>query len=255
MSVLVLLGFFATGLVAGFVDAIAGGGGLIALPILLSAGLPPQVALGTNKFQSSFGSFTASVQYIRSGQVYLKAVVSGIVWTAIGATTGALIVQMIAPGFIQHLIPVMLLAVFSYALVVKEFGVRDNLARMPASVFYAVFGMALGFYDGFFGPGTGSFWTAAFVLLMGFNMTRAAGHTRVLNFTSNFVALVMFVLGGQVIYSIGLCMAAGQAIGARLGARMAIRRGAGFIRPVFLTMVFLTIVRLLYVNYASRLMP
>ncbi|MFH1983751.1 MAG: TSUP family transporter [Pseudomonadota bacterium] len=253
MSLLMLLGLFATGLVAGFVDAIAGGGGLIALPVLLSIGLPPQVALGTNKFQSSFGSFTASIQYIRSGQVRLGDTLTGIVWTAAGAMSGALIVQMISAGFIRHLIPILLLAVFVYALVVRDFGGTDARPRMSSRVFYALFGLMLGFYDGFFGPGTGSFWTAAFVLLLGFNMTKAAGHTRVMNFTSNFVALVMFVLGGQVVYTIGLCMALGQAIGARLGARMAIRRGAGFIRPVFLTMVFLTILRLIYVNYGPLL--
>jgi uncharacterized membrane protein YfcA len=254
MTALMLIGLFATGLVAGFVDAIAGGGGLIALPILLSAGLPPQAALGTNKFQSSFGSFTASFQFVKSGQVRLSETVSGIAWTATSAAVGAVVVQMISPGFIRHLIPVMLLAVFLYAISRKDFGGQDAVARWPSPVFYAVFGLLLGFYDGFFGPGTGSFWTAAFVLLLGFNMTRAAGHTRVMNFTSNFVALVMFILGGHVIYSIGICMAAGQAIGARLGARMAIRRGAGFIRPVFLTMVFLTIVRLIYVNYAPLLL-
>lgn len=254
MSVLVLLGLFATGLVAGFVDAIAGGGGLIALPILFSVGLPPQMALGTNKFQSSFGSFTASFQFIRSGQVRLRETVPGILWTAVGAVSGSVIVQMISPGFIRHLIPVMLLAVFVYALVVRDFGIRDTLQRMPAGVFYAIFGLLLGFYDGFFGPGAGSFWMAGFVLLMGFNMTRAAGHTRVVNFTSNVTALAMFILGGQVVYSIGLCMALGQAIGARLGSRMAIRQGAGFIRPVFLTVVFFTIIRLFYVNYAPFLL-
>lgn len=254
MSALMLAGLFATGLVAGFVDSIAGGGGLIALPMLLSAGLPPQAALGTNKFQSSFGSFTASLQFIQSGQVRLRETVSGILWTAFGAAGGALIVQMISPGFIRHLIPIMLLAVFVYALIVRDFGGQDAPPRWPAGIFYAVFGFLLGFYDGFFGPGTGSFWTAAFVMVLGFNMTRAAGHTRVMNFTSNFVALLMFIAGGQVVYTIGICMAAGQAIGARLGARMAIRRGAGFIRPVFLTMVFLTICRLIWVNDASGLL-
>lgn len=109
--------------------------------------------------------------------------------------------------------------------------------------------MGLGFYDGFFGPGTGSFWTAALLVILGYDMTRAAGATRIMNFTSNAVALFVFVAGYNVLFSAGLCMAVGQILGARLGSGLAIKNGARFIRPLFLTVVFLTIARLGYVYY------
>lgn len=240
---------FFSGFCAGFVDSIAGGGGLISLPVLLSAGLPPQVALGTNKLQGSFGSFSSSLNYIRKGEVNLREAGCGVIFTLIGAVTGSYTIQQMEPGFIRHIIPFMLLFVFLYTLFSQQLGDEDRKARMPRGLFYLFFGIVLGFYDGFFGPGTGSFWTAAFIIGLGFNMTRAAGFTRIMNFTSNIVALILFAAGNNVIYPVGICMAGGQIIGARIGSNLAIKKGAGFIRPVFLTVVFLTIIRLVYMNY------
>jgi uncharacterized membrane protein YfcA len=120
---------------------------------------------------------------------------------------------------------------------------------MKEKTFFLIFGLILGFYDGFFGPGTGSFWTAGIMMFLGLNMTKASGYTRVMNFTSNICALVIFIAGGKVIWSIGLCMAGGQVIGARIGSGMAIKNGAKFIRPFFMAVVLITVVRLLYVNY------
>jgi len=239
------------GFLAGMVDSIAGGGGLIALPALLFIGLPPQVALGTNKLQGSFGTLSAAYNYIRKGQVTLKGALSGIIFTFIGATVGSCLVQRLDPGFIKPLIPFMLLAVFVYTLFAKNLGFTDRKAKLNALVFYAIFGIALGFYDGFFGPGTGSFWTVAFMYFLGANMTRATGYTKVMNFTSNIVALIWFILGGNVYYKIGLTMAAGQLIGARMGSNLAIHNGARFIRPFFLWVIFLTIVRLIYTSFTS----
>ncbi|WDP83966.1 MAG: TSUP family transporter [Desulfobacter sp.] len=240
---------FFTGLVAGFVDAIAGGGGLIALPVLLSAGLPPQMALGTNKLQGSFGTLSATVNFIKKGKVRLKDNLVGIGFTLVGAGIGAWAIQQIEAGFIRHLIPFLLLFVFFYTLGSKDLGRLPGKARMKKHLFFMVFGLGLGFYDGFFGPGTGAFWTGGLLILLGMDMTGATGTTRVMNFTSNVVALSIFIIGGNVIYSVGLIMASGQIIGARIGSSMAIKKGAGFIRPIFLTMVFLTIARLIYVNY------
>jgi uncharacterized membrane protein YfcA len=240
---------FFTGLVAGFVDSIAGGGGLISLPVLLSVGMPPQLALGTNKLQGSFGTLSSAVTFIRKGTVTFNESVHGIAFTLMGATIGAWSIQQIEAGFIRHIIPVMLLFVFFYTLFSKDLGTRPGRPKMAKNLFFTLFGLVLGFYDGFFGPGTGSFWTGGLLIVMGMDMTRAAGTTRIMNFTSNIVALSVFILGGNVAYAAGLCMAAGQVIGARAGSGMAIKRGASFIRPIFLTMVFLTIVRLIYVNY------
>ena len=242
---------FAVGLLAGLVDSIAGGGGLIALPTLLIIGLPPQVALGTTKLQGSFGTLSASYNYIRKGQASLKGAFSGIIFTFIGASIGALVVQQIDPEIIKPVIPVLLFGVFIYLLFSKNLGFKDNRPKMAELPFYLVFGLGLGFYDGFFGPGTGSFWTVGLMYFLGANMTRAIGYTKIFNFTSNIVALFWFVVGGNVYYSIGFIMAGGQLIGARIGSNLAITRGARFIRPVLLGVIFLTIVRLMYSSFQN----
>ena len=181
---------FLTGLVAGFVDSIAGGG-LISLPVLLSLGMPPQLALGTNKRQGSFGILSAAATFIRKGTVSLDESVHGIIFTFMGT--------------------------------------RPGRPKMTRNLFFTLFGLGLGFYDGFFGPGTGSFWTGGLLIIMGMDMTKAAGTTRIMNFASNIVALSLFILGKNVLYSAGFCMAAGQVIGARAGSGLAIKRGASFI--------------------------
>lgn len=240
---------FFGGFLAGFVDSIAGGGGLISLPVLLSVGLPAPLALGTNKLQGCFGTLSASYNYIRKGKADLHESYMGILFTFLGASLGAWSIQRLDPGIIRHIIPVLLMIVFVYTLFSKHLGFENRDALMPRRLFFTIFGLGLGFYDGFFGPGTGSFWTAALLVLLGYDMTKAAGATRIMNFTSNAVALVVFIAGHNVLYSAGLCMAVGQILGARLGSGLAIKNGARFIRPLFLTVVFLTIARLSYVYY------
>lgn len=239
----ILLG---TGLAAGFVDTIAGGGGLITLPVLLSLGVTPQDALGTNKFQSSFGSGSATVHYARAGVVDLRECGVGILFTFLGAAAGALAVLQTDAGFLRRLIPLLLVGIAVYLLAKPRVGFDDLHPRMRTGMFYVVFGLGLGFYDGFFGPGTGSFWAVAFMFFLGFNMTKATGYTKAMNFTSNLFALGVFMVGGRVRYDYGLVMAVGQLVGARFGAREVIRRGARFIRPVFLAVVVAITLKLLY---------
>jgi hypothetical protein len=237
---------FVGALAAGWIDSIAGGGGLVTLPLLLWVGLPPQMVLGTNKFQASFGSFTAAHHYVRRGVVPLRQAVPGILFTLIGSAIGTWAVQQIAGDVLNGIIPVLLLAIAVYMLFTPSLGHREIAARMPWMIFFGLFGVLLGFYDGFFGPGVGSFWAVALVLGLGFNLTTATGYTKVMNFTSNVVSCLLFMAGGQVLYGAGLVMAAGQIIGARLGAGMVIRKGVRFIRPIFVTMVILTTLKLLY---------
>lgn len=240
---------FATGAAAGFVDSIAGGGGLVALPVLLSCGVPPQVALGTNKLQGSFGTCSAAITFIRGGMVDLKRAVTGILATFTGAATGAWTIQHMQAGFLNKLIPLLLICVFFYTIFSPGVGDQDHEPKVSEPAAFLLLGLALGFYDGFFGPGTGSFWTTGLILLLGFNMTRAAGYTRVMNFTSNIVALSVFIAMGNVIWSVGLIMAGGQIIGARLGSGLAMKNGAKLIRPLFATVVFITTCRLIWMNY------
>ncbi|MCF6248902.1 MAG: TSUP family transporter [Desulfobacula sp.] len=240
---------FFTGLCSGFVDSIAGGGGLIALPVLFSIGLPPEIALGTNKLQGSFGTLSASYNYIKKGIVKIDESLLGVFFTLVGAILGAWTIQQMDAGFIQYIVPVLLIFVFGYTLFSKNLGIMIAKPKISQHLFFILFGLGLGFYDGFFGPGTGSFWTAALLIFLGLEMKKASGITRLMNFTSNIVALSIFVIAGNVLYSAGFCMAVGQVIGARAGSSLAIRKGVKFIRPIFLTIVLLTIVRLACKTY------
>lgn len=240
---------FFTGLVAGFVDSIAGGGGLITLPVLLSLGIPPQFALGTNKLQATCGSSSAAWHFTRAKLVPLNDCVEGVVLTAIGAVAGTLVVQHLDPALLKHLIPPVLLAIAAYVYFKPQLGAEDIHPRMSGGWFYAVVGLGIGFYDGFIGPGTGTFWTMAFMLGLGFNLTKATGYTKVMNAASNISSLIFFALGGHIYYAAGAVMGVGQLLGARVGSQMVVTRGTKFIRPIFLTMVLAVTLKLLYSTY------
>ena len=234
---------------AGLIDAVAGGGGLITVPVLMGTGLPPQVALGTNKLQASFGSGSAMLHFARSGTVRLSECISGILWTAIGAAAGVIAIQRMDAGFLKHLVPWLLVTIALYTLFTPKLGAEDIQSRLSTKIFYPIFGLSIGFYDGFFGPGTGSFWAMAFVLLLGCSLVKATAQTKVMNFTSNIVALLFFMAAGQVLFAEGLMMGIAQFIGARIGANLVTLKGAGFVRPVFITIVLLITAKLLYQNY------
>ncbi len=240
---------FLVGLCAGLVDAVAGGGGILSLPMLLNIGLPAPLALGTNKLQSSFGAVMAATRYARHGLLDPRECRVGVSATLVGALAGAAVVQSVDPRFLEAAIPWLLGAIVVYTLARPRLGERDHPPRLAASVFFTTFGLGLGFYDGFFGPGTGSFWTIALVGLQGQNFLKATAYTKVMNATSNLASLALFAWAGQVHLASGLTMGAGQLIGARLGAGLAVRRGARFVRPLFLTMVCLVMLRLLYVHF------
>jgi uncharacterized membrane protein YfcA len=237
---------FAAGAVAGLVDSIAGGGGLITLPVLLGLGMDPRTALGTNKLQSTFGSATATFHYAAAGTMSLRECARGFGLTFIGAIGGALVVQLIDAAVLRRVIPFLLVAIAVFVWLRPKLGETDLHPRMPRGLFDLIFGLALGFYDGFFGPGTGTFWTMAFVLGLGFNLTKATGSTKAMNFASNIASLLVFIIAGQVVYTAGLIMGAGQLIGARIGSRMVVSRGTRFIRPVFLTAVLVISAKLIY---------
>jgi uncharacterized protein len=241
---------FATSLIAGWIDSIAGGGGLITIPVLLGVGLPPQMVLGTNKFQASFGSFTAAYYYVRKGVAPLRQARPGIIFTFIGSAVGTWAVQQIEPSALNIVIPFLLLGIAVYMLFTPSVGETERHPRLSSLLFFLVFGLSLGFYDGFFGPGVGSFWAIAFVGLMGFDLLRATGYTKVMNFTSNVVSFALFLAGGHVLVTAGLVMAAGQIVGARIGSGMVIARGVKLIKPIFVVIVILTTLKLLYNRFA-----
>jgi uncharacterized protein len=242
---------FFTGASAGFIDSIAGGGGLITLPVLLSLGLAPQDALGTNKFQSTFGSLTATAYHVRKKNINLRESWTGVAFTLIGAGLGAWAVQQISSQTLGKMIPFLLSGILIYTFFTPKLGDLDHPPKMSTNLFYVTVGLALGFYDGFFGPGVGSFWAIAFVALLGYNLSRATGYTKLMNFTSNLVSLVVFTIGGHVLPMSGLTMAAGQIVGARIGSHFVIKKGAALIRPVFVCVVVIIIVKLFYDKFIA----
>ena len=246
MSPLTITLLFLAGFSGGFVDAIAGGGGLITVPALLACGLPEGVAFGTNKMQSSCGTLVAVLRYARAGLMKAKWLWLAAAFAFFASMGGAWTVLSIKPELLKKIIPWMLAAVGIYTALNPRFGTRSVRERVSPLAFAMVCGSSLGFYDGFFGPGTGSFWMVACVALLGLDLRSATGYTKAANLASNLGSLVIFLSRGAVSVPAALAMIAGQLIGARLGAGFAIRHGARIIRPVFLMAVFALTAKLLW---------
>ncbi|MCF7594375.1 sulfite exporter TauE/SafE family protein [Staphylococcus warneri] len=240
--IIVLFGFLAS-----FIDSVVGGGGLISTPALLAIGLPPAVALGTNKLASSFGTLTSTIKFIRSGNVDLKIVSKLFPFVLIASSGGAYLATILPAHLLKPLIIVALSLVFIYTLVKKDWGsIRTftTFTPMKAVMFFTAY-LIIGFYDGFIGGGTGSF--MLFVLLMfGFDFLSAAGNAKVLNFASNVGALILFMILGQVDYFYGLIMTVSMIIGSYVGAQFAISKGVGYVKLLFITVTAVLILKNAY---------
>lgn len=241
----VLLGLFFLAMLAGFVDSIAGGGGLLVIPALFAVGLTPAQVFGTAKVGACFGSFSASMTFVRRGEVELRPMVGIIAATFLGSVLGALTLQIIDAGILRDIIPFLLIAIAIYMLLAKNAGAFETHRRLGELAFALIFGIGLGFYDGFFGPGTGSFWALAYVTMAGYTLRRATGHAKIVNFTSNIAAFLVLAGGGHVLWGIGVTLAAGQFIGARFGAKLVLSKGAKLVRPMLVIMSLAITARLL----------
>ncbi len=240
----------ATAVLTGFIDAIAGGGGLIMMPALLSAGVPPINALATNKLQSMFGTAVAFANYARKGQVDWRAHKGTIALVFVGASIGVIAVQSIDAGALDLIIPLLLVAVAFYVLVSPRMTDDDAHQRIGKRG-YGPIAAAIGAYDGFFGPGTGSFFTTTLVGLRGLGLTRATALTKLLNLTSNVASVIFFAIGGQMYWLLGLTMAAGAMLGGWLGSHTAMRFGASVIRPLLVILSLALTARLLWSYFAA----
>lgn len=236
---------FIAGIFAGFIDSIAGGGGIITLPALLAVGIPPHQALATNKLQSSFGSLTSALNYSRLGLMNPKELYIGVIATFIGASIGSISVQFFPADKLESMIIIMLIVIFIYTLLTPNMGLEPKPHKIPHLLFYILFGILIGFYDGFFGPGTGSFWTISLVLLLGLDLKSATAQTKLFNFISNIVSLCIFIYAGLVLWGAGIVMGIGQIIGSFLGSNLVHKKEIKFIRIFFLTIVALTIAKLI----------
>jgi len=227
-EIILFLGIVAT--LAGFIDAIAGGGGLLNVPALLWVGIPPLNALATNKLQGCFGTATASVNFWRKGHINLSELLWPIALTFIGAALGTRTVQHIHNDWLNQIIPILLIGVALYFALSTSLKDLDSYQRISFGAFGLTGGLIVGFYDGFFGPGTGSFFFAAIVLLLAWGAKRATGATKLLNFTSNIASLLFYATGGQVLWALWIAMGSGQIIGAWLGSNIAIKNGENLIK-------------------------
>ena len=242
LDALTLTGLLLAGFVAGWVDAVVGGGGLVQLPaLLITPGLSPVQALATNKLGSVMGTSAAATTYLRRVRVDPRAAVPACVCAVIGAGIGAQLATLVPGRVLTPLILVVLVGVAVFTMLRHELGAleTDRAVRHPVSMLVLtwVIGFVIGVYDGMFGPGTGTFLVILLVAVIGHSFVGASALAKIVNLSTNLGALAVFAWHGSVIWVLGLGLGLANAIGGVLGARTALRRGSGFVRVIFLVVV------------------
>lgn len=235
---------------SGFIDAIAGGGGLLTVPAMLFAGIPPLNVLATNKLQSVMGTSMACYNFARKGMIDWRRNRLSVLAVFIGAGAGCVAVQAMDTRLLSLIVPILLVLVAGYVLLSPRMSDEDAHHRLGSNG-YAPIGSAIGFYDGFFGPGTGTFFTTSLVALRGYGLTKATALTKLFNLTSNLASVILFAAGGHMLWLLGFCMAGGSMLGAWIGSHTAMRFGARVIRPVLVTISLGLTTRLLWSYFAS----
>jgi uncharacterized membrane protein YfcA len=234
-------------LLAGCVDAIVGGGGLVLVPAMLAAypQAHPATLFGTNKSVSIWGTAMAAAQYSRRVQLNWRMLAPAIALSFTGSMIGAWVLTRVSPEFLRLVLPLVLMAVFAYTLVKKDLG-REHAPRLSAQherIAAGVVGLGIGFYDGFFGPGTGSFFVFLLVRWLGYDFLNASASAKLLNVASNGAALILLAIKGHVWWHVALSLAVANVLGSLLGTRLALKHGAGFVRVAFLLVVSALIVK------------
>jgi uncharacterized membrane protein YfcA len=241
MAAMELLFVACASLLAGFVDSIVGGGGLVLVPALFAAfpNTHPATLFGVNKSASLWGTAVATVQYARRVHMDWPVLLPAAALSLAGSLAGAWLVTVVSPEFLRKLLPLVLAAVLVYTLVKKDMG-RDHAPRLQGwaqGATAASIGLLMGFYDGFFGPGTGSLLVFLFVRLLGYDFLHASASAKLLNSCSNLAALTLFAFKGHIWWHYALALALANVAGSLLGTRMALKHGAGFVRWVFVAVV------------------
>ena len=246
VSTEILLLLLGAAFAAGFVDAIAGGGGLITVPVLLLSGANPVTALATNKIQGLFGAGTAALTYAKGGHVDLKAQILPATIAFAASVAGALLISVLPTDFIRLLLPILLIAVALYFGLSRGLNDQDRAQRMSPMVLMASMVPLVGFYDGLLGPGAGSFYMLAFVGLAGYGVLKATAHTKLLNFASNVGGMLAFAFVASPWWITGIAMGLAQILGARLGASLAQKVGSRLIKPLLITTSLALALKLLW---------
>ncbi len=240
---------------AGFVDSVVGGGGLIQVPALLVflPGVPLPTVFGTGKFAGIAGTTAAMVKYVRSVRINYLAILPAAAAAFVCSFLGARALSLLDASLLKPLILVLLVLVAVYTFIKKDFGAlhAPRLTEAKERLYGLLIGAAIGFYDGFFGPGTGSFLIFIFIGLFGFNFLAASAVAKVVNVATNLSALLYFAWNGYVLYEVAVPMAVCSILGSQLGTRTALKRGVGFVRVLFLVVVTGIILKFAYDTYGS----
>ncbi|KIL08267.1 membrane protein [Clostridium botulinum] len=233
---------------AGIIDAVAGGGGIISLPAYIFAGIPIHIAYGTNKFASCIGTSISSIKFFKSGNIKIKSALLSAAGALIGSWFGAQIVLLLNEKYLNYCLIIILPIVSLFLLFNRNFGVKNKkeLSNKKLYILSFIIGLFLGAYDGFFGPGTGTFLVICFTGILGFNLITASGNAKIVNLASNFSALIAYILGGKVMFSIGVPAAVCAIAGNYLGAHLAIKNGDKIIKPIIFVAIGLLFIKVIF---------
>lgn len=223
--------------IAGTIDAVAGGGGLITLPVLLGVGLNPVVAIGTGKFQSTIGELSATLHFAKRNTINYRALMIYLFYTAIGGIVGAILVQFVHQKILEKLIPLLLLSVFIYYLLPKKILRKNTEIKLNKLWFLGPF---VGFYNGFFGPGTGTIWSVVLVKMVNLDIKEAIMYAKPLNFIGNIASLVVFLFSGKVYFLAAIFMGSGSLLGGKLGAHIVIYKNLKTIKFIIVAVMACT---------------
>jgi uncharacterized membrane protein YfcA len=240
---------------AGLVDSIAGGGGLISVPAYMVAGLPPHFVLGNNKFSSCIGTTFTTARYFKHGLIDIKFAIWSAIFALIGSSIGTNIVLMLDPHFLNYVLLFLLPIILIFSLIKKDLGKVNNshlISNKKKYFLIILASLVIGFYDGFFGPGTGAFLILFFTGLLHYDFVKANGNTKVINLSSNIAALTTFLIHGKVLFALAIPAAVFGILGNLVGSKIVLTKGSKIIKPFFLIVVGLLFIKILWTTFFSK---
>ncbi|MEF9983589.1 MAG: TSUP family transporter [Oscillospiraceae bacterium] len=231
---------------AGFVDSIAGGGGLISLPAYYAVGIPPHMALGTNKFSSTCGTAIATTVYLRNKSFHLPTAIFSVIFAFIGSTIGSKLTLFVDEIYLKYILLILVPIIAVFTLINKNFDKPKvkNFTKMQMTLLASLIGMFLGIYDGFFGPGMGMFLMLAYTTILGFDVLTASGNAKMVNLSSNLAATMTFIMSGNVVYKLAIPAAVCGIIGNYLGSKLAVKKGGKIVKPLVIVVMVLLLLKI-----------
>ena len=240
---------------AGLVDSIAGGGGLISVPAYMAVGLPPHLVLGNNKFSSCIGTTFTTARYFKHGLIDIKFALWSSIFALIGSSIGTNVVLMINPQFLNYVLLFLLPAILIFSFLKKDLGQTNNshlISNKKKYLLIILASLIIGFYDGFFGPGTGSFLILFFTSILHYDFVKANGNTKVINLSSNIAALTTFLIHGKVLFPIAIPAAFFGILGNIVGSKIVISKGSKIIKPFFIIVIVLLFIKIFWTTIVAK---